>query len=435
MPSIWSDSVTMPSFPSMPGSCSTDVLIIGGGIAGILCAHMLHQKHCSYLLVEQNEIASGVTQNTTAKLTIHHGLLYQKLIQQVGIESAAMYLHANQRAMQAYQELCQNISCQYEQKANFLYATHATEQLEAEARALEALHVPYTYTTSPLPLPFSTAAAIRMEQQAQFHPLQFLAAITKPLAIYEHTKVQKIEGQMAYTNHGTIRFQKAIFATHFPFLNTHGSYFLKLYQNRSYVLALSNAPDYNGMYRDADPAGLSFRNTEGKLLIGGNAHRTGCCPSNWQPLRQFAEKYYPGATIEAQWAAQDCMSLDEIPYIGPYSKHTQNLYVATGFQKWGMTSSMVAALLLSAQVCGIEPEETPVFSPSRNMFHKQLFVNIGHTLSNFLIPTKKRCTHLGCALKWNAAEHTWECACHGSRFDANGVRLNNPANKDLHESH
>lgn len=148
---------------------------------------------------------------------------------------------------------CWYLVCTYAaSKALFqLYATHATEQLEAEARALEALHVPYTYTTSPLPLPFSTAAAIRMEQQAQFHPLQFLAAIAKPLAIYEHTKVQKIEGQMAYTNHGTIRFQKAIFATHFPFLNTHGSYFLKLYQNRSYVLALSNAPDYNGMHGNA----------------------------------------------------------------------------------------------------------------------------------------------------------------------------------------
>ena len=151
----------------------------------------------------------------------------------------------------------------------------------------------------------------------------------------------------AVTAHGVVSADKIIVATHFPFLNKHGSYFLKLYQHRSYVLALKNGPDIKGMYLDENEKGLSFRNAEGFLLVGGGSHRTGKKGDDWQELEALAQRCYPDAPIAYRWATQDCMSLDGIPYIGRYSAKTPNLYVATGFNKWGMTSAMAAASLLT----------------------------------------------------------------------------------------
>ena len=219
--------------------------------------------------------------------------------------------------------------------------------------------------------------------------------------------------------------------THFPFLNKHGSYFLKLYQHRSYVIALKNAPDVGGMYLDEAQAGMSFRNYEDLLLVGGGGHRTGKKGGAWQELRNFARRYYPQDDEQYHWAAQDCMSLDGVPYIGPYSASTTDLYVATGFNKWGMTTSMVSAEILSDLVQGRENPYAEVFSPSRSIFHPQLAVNGFEAVVNLLTPTARRCPHMGCALKWNAVEHSWDCPCHGSRFTCDGKLIDNPATGDL----
>ena len=213
--------------------------------------------------------------------------------------------------------------------------------------------------------------------------------------------------------------------------NKHGGYFLKLYQDRSYVLTLENAPDMEGMYIDESPEGYSFRNAGNLLLLGGGGHRTGKSGGGWRDLEAFARKEFPGAAVQARWAAQDCMSLDGAPYIGPYSRHTPDFFVATGFNKWGMTSSMAAALLLADLVQGKENPYAPVFSPSRSILHPQLFVNTWEALSSLLRLKRPRCPHMGCALQWNSAEQTWECPCHGSRFDAQGRLIDNPATDGL----
>ena len=153
---------------------------------------------------------------------------------------------------------------------------------------------------------------------------------------------------------------------------------------------------------------------------------------NWETMRAFVREHYSDARELFAWAAQDCMSLDKVPYIGRYSAQTHELYTATGFNKWGMTGSMVAAGLLCDYVTGDKNEYADVFLPSRSMLKPQLAANIFETTANMLIPTQKRCPHLGCALKWNGAEHTWDCACHGSRFAENGSVLDNPANGNLH---
>lgn len=202
-----------------------------------------------------------------------------------------------------------------------------------------------------------------------------------------------------------------------------------MYQHRSYVIAIENALNLEGMYVDEKQSGMSFRNYKNLMLVGGGDHRTGKHGGNYAELRDFIFKYYSKSKERYSWATQDCMTLDNIPYIGNYSKSTPDLYVATGFNKWGMTSSMVAAIILTDMILERKNDFSDVFSPSRSAFKPQLFINLGETLVNFLTPTIKRCPHLGCALKWNQVEHTWDCTCHGSRFKQNGDLIDNPAMK------
>ena len=430
MDSIWTKTVTMPKFPSLEGDIKTDVLIIGGGMAGILCAHFLQEQGIDYILVEGRTICSGVTKNTTAKITSQHGLIYHKLVKDIGIEKAALYLKANQEALQTYEELCQNIKCNFETKPSYVYSLDDPWKIEQELSALGEVRFE-AYFSKAEELPFKVAGAVCFEHQAQFHPLKFIASIAKDLKIYEHTFVKELKEKIAVTNQGKISFQKAIFTTHFPIDNKHGMYFLKMYQHRSYVIALKNAPILEGMYVDERDKGLSFRNYSNCLLLGGGSHRTGKKGGNWSELRDFANKYYPEAKEIAFWATQDCMSLDGVPYIGAYSKNMPGCYVATGFNKWGMTSSMVAAGILTDLILGKENAYTEVYDPGRSMLHPQLLVNMAESGMNLVMPAKKRCPHMGCGLKWNKQEHTWDCPCHGSRFTSKGKLLNNPANENM----
>lgn len=430
MNSVWTDTVNLPKFPHLKGNLKTDVLIIGGGITGILCAYMLHQAGIHYALVEADTICSGVTKNTTAKITSQHGLIYDKLIREFGTEKAALYLKANETALSEYEKICSGIQCDFEKKDAFVYSINNKNKLEQEIQALEKIGYSTQYVEN-LPLPFSTEGAVVFKNQAQFHPLKMIEAIAGPLNIYEHTKVTELGVQVAKTNYGEINAENIIVATHFPFNNKHGAYFLKMYQSRSYVLALKNAQNVNGMYVDEADKGLSFRNYNDYLLLGGGGHRTGKKGGNYQELLDFTKKYYPNAKVEYTWATQDCMTLDNVPYIGIYGKNTEGFYVMTGFNKWGMTSSMVSAILMRDMILEKENEFVSLFSPQRTMMRHQLLVNGFEATKNLLTISKKRCPHLGCALKWNEAEQTWDCPCHGSRFTEKGEVIDNPATDDL----
>lgn len=430
MDSIWSESVQLPVFEELRQNIKTDVLIVGGGMAGLLCGYMLKKAGIGAVITEAARIGGGITQNTTAKVTLQHGLLYSRLLKKFGQEKAQMYLQANSAALEEYKKICRFIDCDFEGKDSFVYSLQNRAVLEEEIAALDALHFKAEYVPR-LPLPIQTAGAVKIKEQAQFHPLKFIAAVSEKLQIYENTRVLEIEGHTARTEKYTITADEIIVTTHFPCFNLHGSYFLKMYQDRSYVIALENGPDVNGMYVDEASGGLSFRNYKEFLFLGGGAHRTGKAGCAWRELRRFAARYYPRAREKFAWAAQDCMTLDGIPYIGNYSKNTPHVFVATGFQKWGMTSSMTAAMLLRDRLCGIQNPCAEVFSPSRSMLTPQLAVNAWEAAAGLLRPSKKRCTHMGCALKWNSAEHTWDCSCHGSRFSRDGGLIDNPAKKDL----
>ena len=430
MHSLWSETVTLPSFEALNKNLKTDVLIIGGGITGILTAHYLQEAGVNYALVEADTILNGITKNTTAKITSQHGLIYHRIAKKYGMDVAGLYLEANEAALWEYKKLSKEILCDFAEETNYVYTLTRPDKVEQELDTLKKLRFPASFAEQ-LPLPFPTAGAVAFPNQAKFHPLKFLTEFAIPLHIYEHTKVQELIGNLAVTNHGKIFADKIIVTTHFPFLNKHGSYFLKLYQHRSYVLALTHSYKPNGMFVDDVASGLSFRTHQNLLLLGGGGHRTGKQGGNFSELRKFAAKHYPNAQEVYHWATQDCMTLDGIPYIGQYSKHTPNLYVATGYNKWGMTSSMVAAQLLRDLILEHPSNYTKVFSPSRSILHPQLFFNGLESTINLLTPAQKRCPHLGCALKWNTEEHTWDCPCHGSRFTKEGELIDNPATDDL----
>jgi len=426
MESIWEKEMPQLHFEDWNGNRATDILIIGGGIAGILCARKLEQAGLNYLLAESGRILGGVTKNTTAKITVGHGLIYDKLIQRFGIEKARLYASAQRKATETYAYLCQTVDCDYEIKDSYVYSLRNRTSIQREINAMNRLGFSASFSDCP-ELPFAVEGAVRIKNQAQFHPLKFLSAIAKDLSILQDTKVTELKPNKAITNRGEIAFRKLIVTTHFPIFNKHGLYPLKLFQHRSYVLSLQGVKNLGGMYVDENETGLSFRSAGDRLLLGGGGHRTGKTGGAWREVEEFAKKYFPHAKITGKWAAQDCMTLDDVPYVGQYAVSTPNVLVATGFNKWGMTNAMAASEIL----CDLVQEKSnpflSVFSPSRRILTPQLFINAWESLIGLLTPTVPRCPHLGCALKYNSAEHSWDCPCHGSRFDEDGTLLDNPA--------
>ena len=429
MESIWEKGTARRRFGGVRGNMRTDVLIVGGGIAGILCAYQLKNAGVDCVLAEAGEICGGVTGNTTAKITLQHGLLYDSMIRRFGESKARLYAEAQEKACREYARLCRTVDCDCEARDSYVYSLSDRKQIEKEVAALCRIGVRAELSDA-RELPFSVAGAVRVKDQAQFHPLKFLYHIARDLPICEHTKIVELMPHKARTDHGDISYNKLIVATHFPILNKHGLYPLKLYQHRSYVLALKGAQRIEGMYVDQSDTGLSFRSYGDLLLLGGGGHRTGKRGGCWQELEDFAKRHYKNAETVGRWATQDCMTLDGIPYIGQYATSTPNVFVATGFHKWGMTNAMVASHILCDLVRGKENPYATVFDPSRTLLRPQLAVNAFESVIGLLTPTAPRCPHLGCALKYNRAEHSWDCPCHGTRFTEQGELLDNPATDD-----
>ena len=367
MNSIWSKTCELLPRDSLPGDTSAEVAVIGAGMAGILIAAALQEQGCRVIVLEAERIAGGQTRNTTAKITSQHGFAYQRLIQTLGAEKARQYVQANEAAIGEFRRLIasRGIDCDFESRSTYLYGIRA-EQLRAEAKAAESLGLSASFTTD-VPLPILTAGAVKLEHQAQFHPLKFLKALTEQLTVYEHTTVLSVDGNLLHTSRGTVQAEKIVFACHFPFVNFPGMYFPRIHQERSYVLALEQAAQVNGVYIGAEKYGYSFRNYGNLLLLGGAGHRTGenTAGGRYELLRERAREWYPQSREVACWLAQDCVTVDGIPYIGCYAASRPNWYVATGFEKWGMTTSMVSAMILRDLILGKENPYAPIFAPNR----------------------------------------------------------------------
>lgn len=432
MTSIWAAETKRPAIgTALEGDLEADVLVIGAGMAGMLCAVQLGQAGCRCVVAEADRVGSGVTQNTTAKVTAQHGLVYDRLIEKEGEERARLYYEANQAAVAGLRELARAVPCDFEERTAYVYAEDATEVLEREQAAYERLGIPHHALPS-APVPVANKGALGMERQAQFNPLKLLFGLMPAIEVYEGTFVESVSGNVARTPHGSITADFIVFATHYPLVNVPGLYFMKLHQKRSYALALEGAPGVDGMFIGAQ-GGYSFRTYGDYLLLGGGGHRTGEGPrpdQGYAKLRAFARSAYPGSDERCAWATQDCMSLDHMPYIGVHRRSQPNLFVATGFSKWGMTGSYVAARAISDAILNGGSAVDELFSPQRSMLHPSLFSNMGVSAANLVKPGR-RCSHLGCCLAHNEQEDTWDCSCHGSRFAADGSVADGPAKKPI----
>ena len=430
MGSLWENYADRPLFDEFCGEGRADVVVVGGGMAGILTAYRLSKSGVAVAVVEANRILGGTTANTSAKITLQHGLIYNKLIKKYGVEYAKGYLEANLCALGDYRNLAQAIDCDYEKRDAVVYSTSDAGKIEAELEAYDRLGYFADFVPT-LPIPINIIGGVRVRDQAQFNPLKLAFKLAENLRIYENTRVQGIERGVCITDRGRLRAEKIIVATHFPIINTHGFYFVKQYQHRSYVVALSGAAEVGGMYVDENRSGYSFRNYKDYLLVGGGAHRTGKRGGGYSELESFVEKSYTGAKIEYRFAAQDCLTLDGVPYIGEYSSRWDGIYVATGFNKWGMSGSMVSSSILADIILGNKNPYREIFDPSRSIMHPQLFLNIASSAIGLITPTAPRCSHLGCALKYNKSEHSWDCPCHGSRYSDCGDVKDSPAIKKI----
>ena len=469
--------------PALKGEISTEVAIIGAGLAGVLTAYMLQSRGVPVVVLECRKAGGGITKNTTAKITSQHSLIYKKLLTYKGEQRAWEYAMANQLAIKEYEKIMKRlqIDCDYEVLPNYVYTLDDEQKIRHEVEAAQRLGLPASFTKETT-LPFEVKAAVRFDNQAQFHPLKFLDTVADTLSIYENTRVTQINRNgLILTDQGSVKAKKVVIATHYPFINIPGYYFIRLHQERSYLTALEgynpNRNGLDGMYLDADPDGFTFRKYKDYLILGGGSHRVGKYqpPDAYAKIEQAAKKWYPDAHVKYTWSSQDCMTPDSVPYIGRYSVRTPNIYVATGFNKWGMTSSMVSAMTISDMITGKENEYRKVFTPRRLMlsgsrvFLKDAAIITISLLSEHLkIPHDRlkdiekgkagvirhggqrvgvyrdkddkyyfvttKCPHLGCKLEWNQNEMTWDCPCHGSRFDYHGKMINNPAMRDAFDT-
>ena len=474
MESVWRKSVTMPRFEALNENIETQVAVIGGGMAGLLIAYKLKEKGIDAAVLEASQICSGQTKDTTAKITCQHGLIYYRLISAFGEKRAAQYARANIAAVNEYERIIgkEKINCSFERLPSFLYTIADSELLIKEYEAAKRLGIDASLTDK-IPLPFKINRALCFENQAQFNPLEFAKIISKNLKIYENTTVEIAENGEIKANGKAVKAKFAVVATHYPFINFPGYYFLRMHQARSYAVAFENCGEVDGMHYGIDPGALSFRNYNGLLIATGCSHKTGEGEGGeFERIGAKVKSLYPKASVHSKWSAQDCMPPDSVPYIGRYSEKYNNVYVATGFQKWGMTSSMAAAEIISDMICGDENENSEIFSPQRekNVAAGELLRNGIHSVDGLVLkklkaPSKTasqlkngegaivnykgktvaayrdekgiihavspNCTHLGCRLAFNSELKSWDCPCHGSRFDIDGRVIDNPAMKNL----
>ncbi|QLC49052.1 FAD-dependent oxidoreductase [Methanolobus zinderi] len=489
----WISSTPESDYPSPSENAEVDVAIIGGGIVGVTSALLLKQAGLSVALIEAGRILHGVSGQTTAKVTSQHHLIYDHLISHYGEDQARKYAESNQAAIEKMASLINehNIDCDFMYKPAYVYAgsMSSVEKIHKEVDAAKKLGLPASFDDNP-PLPFGTYGAVRFDRQAQFHPRKYLCALARMIPgdgshIFENQQVREMEGDgpvKVSTHEGiTVTAKDVIQATHFPVFDKPGIFFSRLYQSRSYVLGVRiGEPFPEGMFINAEKPAHSLRSQPtdaGELvLVAGEEHRTGEAKNSldhYRRLEEWARSIFPVKSVDYHWSTQDVMPVDHVPYIGRITSGSKHSYMATGFQKWGMTTGTVAAMIISDMILGNENPWAKVYSPSRFKpveSAKDIFLQtvestkglvgarilpLHEDVSNLAPGTgavvkvegervaayrddngdlhtlDPACSHMGCFVSWNNAEKTWDCPCHGSRFNIKGEVVHNPAVHNL----
>jgi len=493
-PSVWMGTAEAPSFPKLPGDGEVDVVVVGAGITGLTTALLLQDGGASVAVVEAGRVASGSSGFNTAKVTSLHGLVYAQLLRTLGREKAGQYAAANQAAIEqvvALDERLGRVSSVERQSA----ATYTTDQsrvaeIAAEVEAATSLGLPATYETTTA-LPYPVAAAVRLADQAQFHPVRYCHAVASAIsgaggAIHESTRALDIEerdsGVVVRTEHGLIRAGQAVVATLLPFLDV-GGFFAKAAPYRSYGMAVkADVEVAEGMYLGIDEPTRTVRRLsldgEQALVVGGHGHKVGQggdTRQHYAEIEAWARSAFGARSVEYRWSAQDYVTSDHVPYVGRMPRRSRT-FVACGFRKWGLSGGTAAAMVLAETLQGRSSPWSVVFDATRvdprasaTSFVKEN-VDVGR---RFVVDRLKKlrapsvaelepgegrivdldgrkvaayrddsgtvhavsatCTHLGCTVAWNPAEASWDCPCHGSRFSATGRLLDGPAVDDLEQ--
>ncbi|MFL5871733.1 MAG: FAD-dependent oxidoreductase, partial [Solirubrobacterales bacterium] len=485
--SPWLDDSDRPQLPALDDDIAVDVAIVGGGIVGLTTAYELAVGGVNVVVLEGRRIASGVTGNTTAKLSSLHGLSYDSLRSTRGEEAAMVYAAANEwgieRIAQIVREL--EIDCDLRRKPNFTYTEDASRvgEVEAEVEAAQALGLPASFTID-TDLPFAVEAAVRFEDQAEFQPVAYLAGLARALEerggrIYEHTRVVGADGGGVRTEDGrAVSARHVILATQIPFLDR-GLFFARAHVERSYAVSVRvRGPIPQEMYLQTESPGRTLRSLrwrgEELLLVGGESHELGHGDpvEKFEALERYARQRFEVESFEHRWSAHDFMSEDGMPYVGAVWPLSDRVLTATGMRKWGLAMGTAAARMLADQVTGEDNEWRPTFDPARlpplsstpelakhnaesGLFFlgdrvrprpsaTDLAAGAGAVIRDGvgqravhrdeggrLHAVSARCTHLGCIVRWNGGEATWDCPCHGSRFTADGQVISGPATRAL----
>ena len=440
MDSVWTKTNDLPEFQQLKGEIYADVCVVGGGLAGLLTAYKLTEKGYDVCVLEAETVCSGATSMTTAKVTSQHGVIYSKIEDIYGEVASKTYAMANENAIKEYERIVNSkgIECNWTRIPHTVYSLNGIDELTVEAASAKKAGINCELIKN-TELPFQVDIALKFHDQAMFDPYKFVMGILPELKIFEHSGVNESKASVVSTEKGKVRAKHIVIATHYPFINTPGWYFTKLHQERSYVIALKNASQLDSMYIDSSKSGISLRNYEDLLIMGMGDHRTGENPKGgyYDDLINQAKRLFVGAEVVNKWSNQDCMTPDMIPFVGKYSKSLPDLYVITGFNMWGMTNSMVSADIITGYITGEE-------HPAASLYSGQRFDlgGMGKELTRHNMTSAKcliegiaakegqpTCSHLGCKLCRNADDKTWECPCHGSRFDDEGRVLNGPAQK------
>ena len=386
MKSLWSyENKNKNIFNSLSSDINTDVCIIGAGIFGLTCGYYLAKFGLDVTIIDKNEIATKTTGHTTAKITSQHGLIYTYLTNTYGEQFAKDYLFANEEAITNIKNIIdnENINCDFKNQSSFVYTVNQSEisKIKEEVNCVNNLGFSANFVTK-TGLPFDVAGAIQFKNQAQFNPIKYTNGLSNSIIknnghIYTNTIVYDIKnvGNTFYslTTNGTIKSKYVILASHYPFINFPGMYFLKMYQSTSYVIGVDTKKTlFNGMYISSSKPTFSFRTVyyNGKeiLLIGGCDHKTGSSVNyeqSYGTLENYAKQLYPNCEVLFRWDTRDCITLDKIPYIGYFSNTMDNFFVGTGFNKWGMTSSNVGANIICDMILEKNNKYAYVFDSTR----------------------------------------------------------------------
>lgn len=483
--SLWMANTTFPEYPTLDRDIEADVVVVGSGITGLTTARLLCVRGLRVVILEARRVCEGVTGFTTAKVTALHSAIYSQLSQIWGEEVAAIYADANLAGIGKIKEIVASdeIECDLAEAAALTYTESADNlaaiEKEVEAATKAGLDAHFTADTD---LPFEIAGAVKVERQARFHPRRYCRgladAITRQGAlIFEASPAVEVDGSTVTTPLARARGQTVVIATQIPFL-LRGGHFARMRPSRSYALALRAPHSVKDMHISIDEPTRSVRSTgDGYLIVGGEGHRVGTddnTAGRYRALEDWGRDRFPGAEVEFRWSAQDYMSTDHLPFVGRVSRGSERVLVATGFAKWGMTNATAAAMIIADHVTGQPNPWAETFDASRlalaeggvemlkaNLQVAQHFV--GDRIKSFaqkslddlapgqgdvvmlkgrmvagyrdeageLHTVSARCTHLGCQVTFNRAERSWDCPCHGSRFDVDGRVLQGPAVNDL----